>query len=85
MTQMTASGMLLIAGITATRQIFSTRGCIASSDDWAKRAVSFDNLICSHQDCSRYCQTKCFQSLFVDHETEAGGLLEWEIGRARSS
>ncbi len=48
--------------------------------DPLNRVASVDNLICSHQHCWRYCQPECFQSLFVDHETEMGWLLEWEIG-----
>ena len=49
------------------------------------RVASVDDLICSHLYCCRYCQTECFQGLLVNHKTEAGRLLEWEIGGARSS
>src|SRR4029077_20555797 len=51
----------------------------------ANRVASVDDLIRSHQDCFRYCQTECFRGLLVNHEAEMGGLLEWEIGWARSS
>src|SRR5262249_60663444 len=47
----------------------------------AKRA-SVDDVICSHQHCWRYCQTECFHRLLVNDETEAGWLLEWQIGGA---
>jgi hypothetical protein len=51
----------------------------------ANSRPSVDDLICSHLYCCRYCQTECFQGLLVNHKTEAGRLLEWEIGGARSS
>jgi hypothetical protein len=44
----------------------------------------FDYLIGSHQHCSRHCQTECFQSVLVNREMEAGGLLEGQIGGTRS-
>src|SRR5262252_2732303 len=46
--------------------------------------ASVDDLIRPHQHCWWYCQAKCFQGLLVNDETEAGRLLEWEIGGARS-
>ena len=44
-----------------------------------------DHLIGSHQHCARYCQAEGFQGLFINGETEAGWLLEGQIGGARSS
>jgi hypothetical protein len=44
-----------------------------------------DDLICSHQHCWRYRQAECFQRPFVNDVAEAGWLLEWQIGGARSS
>jgi hypothetical protein len=60
--------------------------CTATNDVWhqAKRA-SVDDVICSHQHCWRYCQTECFHRLLINDETEAGWLLEWQIGGARPS
>src|SRR5262249_32596404 len=50
---------------------------------WAKR-VSVDDLVRSHHHFRRYCQTECFECLFVNHETEVSWLLKREVGRTRS-